>query len=247
MAKRYRLYEVQSLSEYDLSKLSKYDLQRVLAPIRDAANKRVKRIQKAKLEAPSLSALTKSGGRLSTKGKDKAGLIKEIQRGQAFLGMGTSRIGGEFGARAYTEARNKRKKESMETFGYLTTSPKYDLSAFGKNGRKDYSDMSDKAKGTYWNIMHKIKQKGIQFNEEQYNIHDALVVALSSTRNWEDAFLNSIPAEAREYVLNKSYMPNDELYHAKKKIKGGYENYKVEKVVEMIDAYTKWKVDHPEL
>lgn len=241
MAKsRLRLYEVQNLSEYDLSKLSKYDLQRVLAPIRDATNKRVKRIQKLKLEAPSLSALTKSGGKLSTKGKDKAGLIKEIQRGQAFLGMATSKIGGESGARAYTEARNKRRKESSETFGFESI---FDL---GKKAGREYTDLSDKAKGTYWDVMHKMKQKGIQLNQEQYDATHSLVVALSSTRNWEDAFLNSIPAEAREYVLNESYMPNDDLYHSGKKIKGGKKNYKAEKIVAMVDAYTKWMVDNPE-
>lgn len=237
---RLRLYEVQNLSEYDLSKMSKYDLQRVLAPIRDATNKRVKRIQKAKLEAPSLSALTKSGGKLSTKGKDKAELIKEIKRGQAFLGMATSRISGEKGARAYTEERNKSRKQSEETFGYQSM---YDL---GKKGKKDYSDLSNKAKGTYWDIMHKMKQKGIQLTPEQYDATHGLAVALSSTRNFEDAFLNSIPAEAREYVLNESYMPNDELYRSGKKIKGGKANYKAEKIVAMVDAYTKWMVDNPE-
>lgn len=233
MAKRYRLYEVQSLSEYDLAKMSKYDLQRVLAPIRDATNKRVKRIQKAKLEAPSLSALTKGGGALSTKGKDKAGLIKEIKRGQAFLGMATSKIGGAGGARAYTEARNKRRKQSIETFGFES------MFNTGRRGT-EYTDLSNRAKGTYWNIMHKIKQKGIQLKPEEYDQTHALVVSISATRNFEDAFLNSIPAEAHEYVISKSYMPNDALYRSGQKIKGGYNNYKVEKIVAMLDAYTKW-------
>lgn len=233
MAKRYRLYEVQSLTEYDLSKMSKYDLQRVLAPIRDATNKRVKRIQKGKLEAPSLSALTKGGGALSTKGKDKSGLIGEILRGKAFLGMATSKISGEFGARAYTEARNKRRKESTETFGYESM---FDV---GKRA-KDYTDLSDKAKGTYWNIMHKVKQKGIQLKPEQYNETHALVVSISASRNFVGAFLNTIPAEAHQYVLENSYLPNDEAYRNGKKIKGGKQNYKVEKIVAMLDGYTKW-------
>lgn len=240
MAKRYRLYEVQSLSEYDLAQMSKYDLQRVLAPIRDAANKRVKRIQKNKLEAPALSALTKSGGKLSTKGKDKSGLIKEIKRGQAFLGMATSKIGGERGSRWYTEERKKKRHQAETSFGFK---PKFDMSGFRS---KEYGDMGKKAKSAYWDILHKIKQNGIQLQPEEYDEMNQLVRIVSVTKNFEDAFLNMIPAEAWDDVISKSALENDEAYRTGKRIKGGRQNYKAEKVTAMIQAYLKWLTDHPE-
>lgn len=235
---RKTLKDVLDYDIYDLSKLTSYELREVLAPIRDATHKRVSRIKKEKLESPALSALTRSGGALSAKGKDKQSLIHEIQRGQAFLSYATSKIGtyGEKpGARKYTESRNRFTGD-----GFVSNET-------GKKIRTpEYSDLTDRKKGRFWTTLHKIKQNGVQLSPEMYNEENQMLRTAIKSNDPQGAFLNIIPKEAKEYVLEKSKMEKDIDYTKGKIKKKDLDEYWTDKLTSMFSAYVDWKLDHPE-
>ena len=239
MAKRYKLPEVEGMSLYDLSKMTSYQLKEVLGPIRDAVHKRVSRIHKAKLESPAISALTKSGGALSARGKDKEGLIQEIQRGQAFLGYATSKIGtytDKPGAREYTE---QRKQFTGDGF--------FDNTKEGKKIKTpEYADLSDRNKGRFWTVLHKIKQNGIQLKPEEYNEENQLIRTALKSKRPDEQFLKIIPAEAVDYVRNNSILEADADYSAGKLRKKNLDNYWTDKITSMFSSYMKWQTDTPD-
>lgn len=241
---RRTLKDVVSLDMYDLAKMTKYELQEVLAPIRDATHKRVERIKKEKLESPALSALTKSGGALSSKGKDKQALMHEIMRGQAFLSYATSRIGtysDKPGAREYTKQRNRTSGD-----GFFFTN---EVKPNGKNGKiriPDYSDLSDRKKGRFWTVLHKIKQNGVQLSPEMYNEENMMIRTVVKSNDPVGAFMKIIPEEAKNYVLEKSEMEKDSDYHRGKIKKKDLDEYWTDKITSMYSAYIDWKMEHPE-
>lgn len=241
MAKRYKLSEVEDISLYDLSKMTSYQLKSVLAPIRDAVHKRVSRIHQAKLESPAISALTKSGGALSARGKDKEELIQEIQRGQAFLGYATSKIGTyteKPGAREYTE---QRKQFTGDGF-YDNT----DMSGRKKIKTPEYTDLTDRNKGRFWSVLHKIKQNGIQLRPEEYNEENQLIRTALKSKRPDEQFLKIIPAEAVSYVRNNSILEADAEYNAGKLRKKNLDNYWTDKITSMFSSYMKWQTDNPD-
>lgn len=237
---RKRLYEVEKLTMFDLSKMTSYELREVLAPIRDATAKRVRRIEKGKYESPAVQGLMKTGGLLSVQGKDKATLIREIQRGQAFLSRGTSRIG------STSIFRNGLEEKQIGAKEYTQKYNKTDI-LFGNKKAPEYSSLSDRKKGRFWNVLHKIRQNGIQLSAEEYDTENQLVRIAVKSNNPTNAFLNSIPAEAKEYVENNSHIEMDKDWVSGKLRKEKLDNYWTEKITAMYSAYIKWKREHPEI
>lgn len=74
----------------EFNKLGLSDLRKVVGRLVSAGNKRVRRFEKAGISTPATRALEKSGGMLSTKGKDLNQLRTEYARARDFLNMETS-------------------------------------------------------------------------------------------------------------------------------------------------------------
>ena len=242
-------------SLYDLSKMTKYELREYLAPVRDAVHKRVQAIKKAGVPSPALKSLESSGGLLSSKGADKKMLISEIQRGKAFLNLKTSRMPG---ARKYLEDIQKKKSDAER----VGVNKKLEEIA------PDYTKLTDRNKGRFWETLHKLKQDGFQLSPEQYDTYNSLVRTAFKGKNPAQKFLDTIPAEAKNYIMSvsdineseadelkkdledflvkKSAMGNDALVEKHKLHKGDLDSYWSEKIAKMIEAYDEWLKDHPE-
>lgn len=74
----------------EFNQLGLSDLRKVVGRLVSAVNKRVRRFEKAGISTPATRALEKSGGMLSTKGKDLNQLRTEYARARDFLNMETS-------------------------------------------------------------------------------------------------------------------------------------------------------------
>lgn len=66
------------------------DMQKVVGRLVSAVNKRLRRFEKAGINTPATRALEKTGGALSTRGKDIQQLRNEYARARNFLNMETS-------------------------------------------------------------------------------------------------------------------------------------------------------------
>lgn len=82
------------LSSYQINSLTKPELARVVQSLASTANKRIKRLEAANLDTASVvyQQLIEEGGKFSTKGKDRSGLIMELYRARRFLNAKTSRL-----------------------------------------------------------------------------------------------------------------------------------------------------------
>lgn len=223
-----------STSLYDLSKMTKYELRETLAPIRDAVAKRVNRIKKAGLPSPALRSLESSGGLLTAKFDDKQTLISEIQRGKAFMKLNTSTIPG-----AKTYAQNIMKKQSdLERTGIIKSI---------EDIAPDYTKLSNRGKSRYWEALHKLKQLGIgTLTAENYDLYNALIRTSFKGNRPDNKFLMStVPEEAWDYIIENSYIPNDDLYAKGKLKKSELDSYWAEKIAKMIMVFHKWRNDNP--
>ena len=228
------LKQAMDTSLYDLSKMTKYELREYLAPVRDAVNKRVHAIKKAGVPSPALKSLESSGGLLSSKGADKKMLISEIQRGKAFLNLKTGSVKG---AKEYLKDITKQKSEAQ----------KVGIDKRIEDFAPHYFTLSDRNKGRYWETLHKLKQDGFQMSPEQYDTNRALIRTAFKGKRPDEAFLRTIPSEAKQYVSDRSYLPGDELY-AKGKLRGDkLDAYWTEKVAKMIEAFDEWRKDNVEI
>lgn len=200
---RLSLKDVTGISSEQLRGMNKSDLLRVLAPIRDAANKRINRLSGARgVNSPALSAIEKTGGKLyGSKWSTNKELVKEIERGQSFLGYQTSTVKGarEFGSKMTGKIK----------------------------GKITYGDMNAAQIGEYWNIMHKMQEAGIQLSGENYDIVKSLIRTSVSSEDPGQEFLNSLPAEAHDYILEHSVQSDDP----------------VDTVVSMIGAYVDYQIE----
>ena len=200
---RLSLKDVTGLTSEQLRDMNKSDLLRVLAPIRDAANKRINRLSRAQgINSPALSAIEKTGGKLyGSKWSTNKELIKEIERGQSFLGYQTSTVKG---ARGFSEKMTGKVKTGIR-----------------------YGDMNAAQIGEYWKIMHKMQEAGIQLSGENYDIVKALIRNSVAGDDPGQEFLNSLPAEAHDYILEHSVQSDDP----------------VDTVVSMIGAYVDYQIE----
>lgn len=201
-SKRLTVGEALSVKFEDLKGMSKRELLQVLAPLRDAANKRVNRLQSAGQPSPALAAIEKTGGKIyGGKWTTNKELRKEIERAAAFLNYQTSTV---------TGARKYEKKMTGSVTGGIR-----------------YGDLTPAQVGQYWDIMHKMREAGIQLSGEDYDAVKALIRNSVSSNDPDAAFLSSVPAESHEYI--KERMPESDD--------------PTDRILSAIESYIDWKVD----
>lgn len=201
-SKRYTLGESLNVRFEDLKGMSKSELLKVLAPIRDAANKRVNRLEKAGQPSPALAAIQKTGGKIyGSKYTTNKELRKEIERGIAFINYQTSTVKG---------ARSYEKKMTGSVTGGVR-----------------YGDLTPAQVGKYWDIMHKMREAGIQLSGEGYDAVKALIRNSVASDDPDAAFLSSVPAESHEYIRERMTESDDPA----------------DRVLSAISSYIDWKVD----
>ena len=201
-SKRLTVGEALSVKFEDLKGMSKGELLQVLAPLRDAANKRVNRLQSAGQPSPALQAIEKTGGKIyGGKWTTNKELRKEIERAAAFLNYQTSTV---------TGARKYEKKMTGSVTGGIR-----------------YGDLTPAQVGKYWDIMHKMREAGIQLSGEDYDAVKALIRNSVSSNDPDAAFLSSVPAESHEYI--KERMPESDD--------------PTDRILSAIESYIDWKVD----
>ena len=199
---RLTLKESLSLTPDDLKGLNTQELLKILAPVRDAANKRINRLESAGQPSPALAAIQKTGGKLyGSKWSTTKALRQEIQRGVSFLNYQTSTVKG---ARSY----EKRMTGSI-------------------TGGVRYGDMTPSQIGKYWDIMHKMKEAGIQLSGEDYDAVKALIRNSVSSDDPDNAFLSSVPAESHDYIMERMPESDDPT----------------DRILSAIESYIDWKVD----
>lgn len=103
----------------DFNKLGLSDLRKVVGRLVSAVNKRIRRFMNAGVSTPATRALEKSGGMLSTKGKDLNQLRTEYARGRDFLNMETS-------SRKGFEEVQKKTVETLKDRGVDVTTDELD-------------------------------------------------------------------------------------------------------------------------
>ena len=103
----------------DFNKLGLSDLRKVVGRLVSAVNKRIRRFMNAGISTPATRALEKSGGMLSTKGKDLNQLRTEYARGRDFLNMETS-------SRKGFEEVQKKTVETLKDRGVDVTTDELD-------------------------------------------------------------------------------------------------------------------------
>ena len=109
MAKHRTIKELLDLDIVDVDKMTEKELRKVVGRLRDAGNKKLKRLQKTGLSTPALRQVEKSGGKFSTEGKKLNALRAEYQRIKAFYEAKTSTATGYKKAQAETMRQFKAK------------------------------------------------------------------------------------------------------------------------------------------
>ena len=82
--------DIVNMDIWTFEKLSESDMRKVVGRLVSSVNKRMRRFEEAGIVTPATRALEKSGGLLSTKGKDLNQLRHEYARARNFLNMETS-------------------------------------------------------------------------------------------------------------------------------------------------------------
>ena len=79
-----------NLDIVDFNSLTEKEMRKVVSRLRDAGNKKIKRLQKSGVDTPALRQVNRSGGLFSTKGKSLNQLRAEHSRIKAFMQSKTS-------------------------------------------------------------------------------------------------------------------------------------------------------------
>lgn len=95
----------------DLEKMSQADVRAITQRLASAANKRVKRMLEAGKETSATARLEETGGKISTKGKNKEELIDEFLRAKQFLKDPHSNL------RAHNKIIRRTRKKMKELTG----------------------------------------------------------------------------------------------------------------------------------
>lgn len=214
-----RLNLKQAMEIDDLRGKSRQQLMDILAPIRDAANKRLNRLSQAgQTSAPAYQAAMESGGKIyGSKYNSLKELRNEIERGQAIIRYKTSTV---TGAKAFERRMTgKVPKQGKSSF-------KADLSDV-----PDYGDLSGEQVTQYWNIMNKLGELGqTGLTTEMYNTMKALVRAAVNSDDPVGELMNRLPGASHEDVRaalaeNPSDDPMDNILNA-------------------INSYLDWRTEH---
>ena len=214
-----RLNLTQAMEIDDLRGKSRQQLMDILAPIRDAANKRLNRLSHAgQTSAPAYQAAMESGGKIyGSKYSSLKDLRNEIERGQAIIRYKTSTV---TGAKAFERRMTgKVPKQGKSSF-------KADL-----GGVPDYGDLSGEQVTQYWKIMDKLGELGqTGLTTEMYNTMKALVRAAVNSDDPVGELMNRLPAASHEDVRaaledNPSDDPMDNILNT-------------------INSYLDWRTEH---
>ena len=79
-----------NLDIMDFNEMNEKEMRKVVSRLRDAGNKKLKRLEKTGIETPALRQVNRSGGSFSTKGKDLNQLRSEHARIRSFMQARTS-------------------------------------------------------------------------------------------------------------------------------------------------------------
>lgn len=159
-----KISDILDISLEDFAKLTKPELRKLTQTLADAANKRINRLKKDEdisEYSPALRAIEKSGGKISTKGKDMHGLQKEFIRASNFLKAKTStKKGFEQVQQEFTERVSKGYGYRLsydESKKFWTTYNKY-MEEHPTELKKNGGRGSQRAQENIYNMMF---QKGI--------------------------------------------------------------------------------------
>lgn len=214
-----RLTLKEAMAVEDLRGKSRQELMDILAPIRDAANKRLNRLAEAgQTNAPAFQAAMESGGKIyGSKYNSIKDLQSEIERGQAIIRYKTSTVSG---SKAFQKRMTgKVPKQGKSTF-------KADL-----DGVPDYGDLSGDQITAYWKIMDKLGELGqTGLTTEMYNTMKALIRAAVNSDDPVNEILNRLPAASHEAVNTAlSENPSDDP---------------MDNILNAINSYLDWRTEH---
>lgn len=214
-----RLNLTQAMEIDDLRGKTRQELMDILSPIRDAANKRLNRLNEAgQTSAPAYQAAMESGGKIyGSKYSSLKDLRNEIERGQAIIRYKTSTV---TGAKAFERRMTgKVPKQGKSSF-------KADL-----GGVPDYGDLSGEQVTQYWKIMDKLGELGqTGLTAEMYNTMKALVRAAVNSDDPVGELMNRLPAASHEDVRAAlSENPSDDP---------------MDNILNAINSYLDWRTEH---
>ena len=214
-----RLNLTQAMGIEDLRGKTRAELMDILAPIRDAANKRLNRLEQAgQTSAPAYQAAMESGGKIyGSKYNSIKDLQSEIQRGRSIIQYKTSTVSG---AKSFEKRMTgKVPKQGRSTF----KADLYDV--------PDYGELSGEQVTQYWKIMDKLGELGqTGLSTEMYNTMKALVRSAVNSDDPLSEVLNRLPASAHDDIEaaladNMSEDPMDNVLTA-------------------INSYLDWRTEH---
>lgn len=209
----------QAMAVEDLRGKSRQELMVILAPIRDAVNKRLNRLSEAgQTNAPAFQAAMESGGKIyGSKYNSIKDLQSEIERGQAIIRYKTSTVSG---------AKQFQKRMTGKV-------PKQGKSSYKANlsGVPDYGDLSGEQITQYWKIMDKLGELGqTGLTTEMYNTMKALIRAAVNSNDPVNEILNRLPAASHEAVnAALSENPSDDS---------------MDNILNAINSYLDWRTEH---
>lgn len=86
--------QILKMPESKFRQYSESDQRKIVGRLVSAGNKRLRTFEKYDVESPTVIDVMESGGKFSTRGKDEAGLLKELTRARAFLKSPASTLKG---------------------------------------------------------------------------------------------------------------------------------------------------------
>lgn len=138
----------QEVAQMDLPKMTRQALSKVVSRYASMANKRLRRLEKAGLtDSPAYQRAMKTGGNFSVKGKDKRGLLRELNRVQDFLTLKSSTVKGAKYVNERAKMRMDLKNENLLKDFNDTMSKVMELDSFKtlqaniRNAGTDIEDM----------------------------------------------------------------------------------------------------------
>jgi hypothetical protein len=178
-----------NLDIMDFNSLTEKEMRKVVSRLRDAGNKKIKRLEKSGVETPALRQVNRSGGLFTTKNKDLNSLRAEHSRIKSFMQAKTSTKTG------YEKVRKETSEKLQERGIDVKTK---DLDGFFKvYERLKEIDPSISLKSVKYEVMREISQKIddldyegliLQMQEQLDDIYEATAGAFENFDSVSDFF-----------------------------------------------------------
>lgn len=179
--------QILKMPESKFRQYSESDQRKIVGRLVSAGNKRLRTFEKYDVESPTVIDVIESGGKFSTRGKDEAGLLKELTRARAFLKSPTSTLSG------WRKIENKM-HEGLQKRGYDVKIENLNVIAnmLGKLSRERSLTSDERYK-----IMEKINY---MLNEQGQQNADDLIKAIERDldniyRSTQEDFLNATASD----------------------------------------------------